>query len=93
MIEAFACGVPVIAYPHGSVPEIIEHGVNGFIVHNQKEAIQAAMHIDQSINRADCRACFEARFTASAMVRNYLQLYQRLLPRADFILNGKNHGR
>lgn len=93
MIEAFACGVPVIAYSHGSVPEIIEHGVNGFIVHNQKEAIQAAMHIDQGIDRADCRACFEARFTASAMARNYLQLYQRLLSRADFILNGKNHGR
>lgn len=81
MIESFSCGVPVIAYSHGSVPEIIEEGVNGFIVHNQQEAIQAASQIDK-IDRARCRATFESRFTASHMAANYLQIYQRLISRA-----------
>lgn len=81
MIEAFSCGVPVIAYSHGSVPEIIEEGVNGFIVHNQQEAIQAASQVGK-IDRATCRASFENRFTASHMAKNYLQIYQRLISRA-----------
>jgi glycosyltransferase involved in cell wall biosynthesis len=78
MIEAFSCGVPVIAYGHGSVPEIIEEGVNGFIVRDQQEAVQAAMNID-SIARSDCRATFERRFTASRMAENYLSVYQKLM--------------
>ena len=80
MIEAFSCGVPVIAYSHGSVPEIVEEGINGFIVHNQEEAIQAAKNIE-AIDRASCRASFERRFTASHMAENYMHAYQRLLAR------------
>lgn len=79
MIEAFSCGTPVIAYGHGSVPEIVEDGVTGFIVSNQEEALRAAMRID-SINRQDCRAAFERRFTTPNMADNYLEAYRRLLP-------------
>lgn len=78
MIEAFASGVPVIAYEHGSVAEIIRHGVTGFIVHDQHEAIQAAKMIDR-IDRAACRAEFEQRFTATKMAEHYQQVYQHLI--------------
>ncbi|HTN67816.1 MAG TPA: glycosyltransferase family 4 protein [Burkholderiaceae bacterium] len=74
MIEALCCGTPVIAYRHGSVPEIIEDGVTGFIVANQSEAIHAAQHID-SIDRKACRTAFERRFTARHMAQGYLQVY------------------
>jgi glycosyltransferase involved in cell wall biosynthesis len=77
MIEAFACGVPVIAYGHGSVPEIIDDGVTGFIVHDQEQAIAAARRVD-SISRRTCRDVFERRFAAPVMARNYLRLYREL---------------
>lgn len=78
MIEAFSCGVPVIAYPHGSVPEIIIEGVNGFMVSDQKQAIAAAKNIDQ-IDRAQCRKSFEQRYTATHMANNYLQVYEKII--------------
>src|SRR5690606_16270604 len=64
MIEAFACGTPVIAYDHGSVPEVVTHGRTGFIVQNQQEAIEAARRID-AIDRWQCRRAFEERFTSA----------------------------
>lgn len=78
MIEAFSCGVPVIAYPHGSVPEIIKEGVNGFLVHDQQQAVAAAKEIGQ-IDRAQCRETFMRRFTASHMAKNYLQVYEKII--------------
>lgn len=78
MIEAFSCGTPVIAYAHGSVPEIMEDGVTGFIVTNQEEAVRAAQQIG-TIDRLRCRKVFESRFTASHMAANYLRVYQRML--------------
>lgn len=78
MIEAFSCGLPVVAYRHGSVPEVMEDGVTGFIVDNQDEAVQAAKNIG-SIDRAACRAVFERRFTANCMANHYLQVYERLI--------------
>ena len=77
VIEALACGTPVIAYPCGSVPEILRDGVDGWIVHDQQQAIDAARHIDR-IARANCRASFEQRFTAATMARAYLEVYDRL---------------
>ena len=76
-IEALACGTPVIGYPCGSVPEILRDGVDGWIVHDQQQAIDAARHIDK-IARANCRASFEQRFTAATMARAYLEVYDRL---------------
>jgi glycosyltransferase involved in cell wall biosynthesis len=80
MIEAFACGTPVIAYRHGSVPEIMEEGITGFVVTNQDDAVQAAQRIE-SIDRKRCREAFERRFTSARMTENYLQAYQRVMNR------------
>jgi glycosyltransferase involved in cell wall biosynthesis len=77
MIEAFACGTPVIAYPGGSVSEVMEHGVTGYIVNDQQEAIAAACNI-QTIDRRRCRAAFEQRFTAATMAERYLDVYRSL---------------
>ena len=78
MIEAMACGTPVIAWRRGSVPEVIDNGVTGFIVDNIDEAVAAVGRVDQ-LDRHAVRAAFEQRFTAEVMARNYLRLYRRLL--------------
>jgi glycosyltransferase involved in cell wall biosynthesis len=78
MIEAMACGTPVIAYSHGSVPEILDHGVTGFIVENQEQAIAAAGNIGR-IDRRRCRQVFEQRFAARVMARRYLEVYRELV--------------
>jgi len=77
MIESFACGTPVIAYRHGSIPEIMEHGVTGFVVSSQEEAIRAARDIG-ALDRKRCREVFERRFTAAHMAEHYLAAYQRV---------------
>lgn len=78
MIEAMACGTPVIAWKRGSVPEIIESGVNGYIVNSEEEARQAIVRV-ASLDRGAVRRSFERRFTAETMARGYLELYRRLL--------------
>jgi glycosyltransferase involved in cell wall biosynthesis len=77
MIEAMACGTPVIAYNRGSVPEVIENGVTGFVVEDEDEAIAAVPHA-LLLDRARIRARFEARFTARRMARDYVDLYEQL---------------
>ena len=81
MIEALACGTPVIAYPFGSVPEIVPDGTCGFQVHNIDQAVEAVRRIDE-IDRGDCRRHFERRFTDERMASNYIELYQRLVGQA-----------
>jgi glycosyltransferase involved in cell wall biosynthesis len=76
MIEAFACGVPVVAFRGGSVDEVVEEGVTGFIVEGLDQAIEATRAVDR-INRRVCRATFETRFSATRMARQYVQLYRR----------------
>lgn len=76
MIESFCCGTPVIAYRHGSVPEIMEDGVTGFTVTNQEEAVRAAQGIG-AIDRAACRASFDRRFTVERMAQAYLEIYRQ----------------
>ena len=77
MIEAMACGTPVIAYPCGSVPEIMEDGVTGFVVPGVKEAIAAVGKLGD-VDRAGCRNYFEQRFTATRMADDYLNIYRRI---------------
>ena len=77
MIEAMACGTPVIAYNHGSVPEVIEDGVTGFIVQNEEEAVAAIRRLPE-LSRARIRRRFEERFTARRMAEDYVSLYQSL---------------
>ena len=74
MIEAMACGTPVIAWRRGSVPEIVEDGVTGFIVESDAEAIEA-IHRVRDLDRRTVRAVFDQPFSARQMARNYLQLY------------------
>ena len=78
MIEALACGTPVIAYRNGATQEIVDHGVTGFLVSNQQEAIQAAKRIAE-IDRTQCRAAFEQRFTAGVMAQKYEHIYHNQL--------------
>jgi glycosyltransferase involved in cell wall biosynthesis len=77
MIEAMACGTPVIAYRAGSVPELVEDGVTGFIVENEAQAIETTGKIDQ-IDRRGVRKRFEERFTATRMAQDYLRCYEAL---------------
>jgi glycosyltransferase involved in cell wall biosynthesis len=86
MIEALACGTPVIAYPQGSVPEVLEDGVTGFLVHNVPEAVDAVRKV-ATIDRATCRRRFEERFTASWMSSQYLQLYETILRHKNEIVS------
>jgi glycosyltransferase involved in cell wall biosynthesis len=78
MIEAMACGTPVVAFRRGSIPEIIEPGVSGFVVDDVDEAVQATRCV-AGLSRRRCREAFEARFTAERMAQDYLDLYRRLL--------------
>jgi glycosyltransferase involved in cell wall biosynthesis len=75
VIEAMSCGTPVVAWNHGSVPELIEEGVNGLIVDSIESAASALQSVD-TIDRAACRAVFEQRFTAERMARDYVAIYR-----------------
>jgi glycosyltransferase involved in cell wall biosynthesis len=77
MIEAMACGTPVLAWRNGAVPEIVEHGVTGFIVDSLEQAVSYVPRIAQ-LDRGWVRARFEARFTAARMARDYLAVYRAL---------------
>jgi glycosyltransferase involved in cell wall biosynthesis len=80
MIEAMACGCPVIAYNRGSVPEIIEDGVTGFIVEDEEGAIGAVDRLSH-LSRQKVRERFEQRFTARRMALDYLAAYRGLTDR------------
>jgi glycosyltransferase involved in cell wall biosynthesis len=82
MIEAMACGTPVVAWRCGSVPEVVDEGVTGFIVASEDEAV-AAVQRAPALDRQRIRAVFERRFTATVMARNYVDLYRRLGDLAD----------
>ncbi|MCK4891296.1 MAG: glycosyltransferase, partial [Candidatus Pacebacteria bacterium] len=78
MIEAMACGTPVIAFNRGSVSEVIKHGKTGFVVENESEMIEAIKNIDK-INREDCRKHVEENFTIKTMVGGYEEVYRKVL--------------
>jgi glycosyltransferase involved in cell wall biosynthesis len=82
MIEAMACGTPVLAFKGGSVPEVVEDGVTGYIVEDEDEAIRK-MGALLAIDRASIRRRFEARFTAERMAKDYVMVYKKLLANAD----------
>ncbi len=77
MIEAMACGTPVIAFNRGSVPEVIEDGLTGFIVEDETSAISAVARLDE-LSTAAIRHRFETRFTARRMAEDYLAIYRQL---------------
>jgi glycosyltransferase involved in cell wall biosynthesis len=77
MIEAMACGTPTIAFPAGSVPEVIDHGLTGFIVHDERAAVTAVSRLDR-LSATAIRDRFEERFTARRMAEDYVTLYRRM---------------
>jgi len=80
MIEALACGTPVVAWKCGSVPEIIEDGKTGFIVESIDSAVKALDKV-KDIDRRSCRESFERRFTAKRMAEDYVRVYQKITSR------------
>jgi len=78
MIEAMACGTPVIAFNRGSVPEVIDHGVTGYICEDVQDAVAALQRIDD-LSRAEVRAQFELRFCAKTMAGKYVETYTSML--------------
>ncbi len=82
VVEAMACGTPVIAYGRGSMPEIIRDGRTGFIVADVDAAVQAVDGI-ASLDRRACRDEVEQRFTCQHMARAYLEVYRRILDRRE----------
>ena len=78
MIEAMACGTPVIAWNCGAVPEVVEAGVSGFVVNSEAEALEAIARVP-GLNRHGVRAAFERSFTTTVMANAYLNVYERLL--------------
>src|SRR5215813_13115921 len=78
MIEAMACGTPVVARRNGSVPEVVDEGVTGFIVASETEAAMAARRRHQ-LDRGRIRRVFEERFTAQRMAEDYVSLYRRVI--------------
>jgi glycosyltransferase involved in cell wall biosynthesis len=77
-LEAMSTGTPVIAWRHGSAPEVIDDGVSGLVVDSIDEAISAMDRI-RAMSRAPVRRCFEARFTATRMAKDYVAARERLL--------------
>ena len=77
-IEALACGTPVIAMSRGAMPEIIKHGVNGFLAKTQRE-FESYLKKVGDINPEDCRQSVKDKFSASTMAKNYLDRYNTVL--------------
>jgi glycosyltransferase involved in cell wall biosynthesis len=82
MIEAMACGTPVIAYNRGSVPEIIDEGLTGFVVEDETSAVAAVSRLSQ-LKRSAIRQQFETRFTARRMALDYLAAYRGLMEASE----------
>jgi glycosyltransferase involved in cell wall biosynthesis len=77
LIEALACGTPILAYRRGGIPEIVDHGMTGYLCETVAEMVNTVAWVP-NLDRRRCRAAFEERFTLERMVRDYVSLYQRL---------------
>ena len=84
VIEAMACGTPVIAFNRGSMPELIRHGVNGYLVDHVEDAVACVSRLSE-IDRSVCRSSVEERFSSARMANDYIEVYRRILgrPRAE----------
>ena len=78
VVEAMACGTPVVAFSRGSLPEIVGHGLTGFLVNNVEEA-EAALAQVPVLDRRACRRWVEQRFSRERMVQDYLAVYEQVL--------------
>ena len=78
MVEALACGTPVLAFPEGAAPEVVQHGVTGFVCRDEASLVEAVGRVD-GLSRADCRASVERRFSAARMAAEHVSVYASLL--------------
>jgi glycosyltransferase involved in cell wall biosynthesis len=78
VIEALACGTPVVAMKRGAMPEIIQHGVNGFLAENEKEFADYMLRVDE-IDPEVCRKSVEERFSAEGMAKSYIDRYEEVI--------------
>ncbi len=78
MIEALACGTPVLAFKEGAAPEIVQHGVTGFLCSDEQDMVEAIAHIGE-LDRRACRAAVEGHFSLRRMVDDHVRMYQRLV--------------
>ncbi len=78
MIEALACGTPVLAFPEGAAPEIVEDGRTGFLCKDEDEMVEAIKRLDE-IDRAECRAAVERSFSTERMVADHVELFERII--------------
>jgi len=79
MIEAMACGTPVLAFPEGAAPEVVDHGRTGFLCEDEHEMSEALTRLG-SLHRADCRAAVEGYFSTQRMVAEHIELFESVLP-------------
>lgn len=82
MIEAMACGTPVVAYERGSVSEVLDDGVTGFLAGGLEDAVHAVERV-QALDRRRCREVFEERFSVARMARDYLAVYEQCVARRE----------
>lgn len=80
MIEAMACGTPVLAFPEGAAPEVVQDGKTGFLCADEAEMVKAISRVDE-IDRAECRAAVEGYFSAERMVDEHIELFEQILAR------------
>jgi glycosyltransferase involved in cell wall biosynthesis len=78
MLEAMACGTPVLAFPEGAAPEVVDHGRTGFLCDDEAAMAEALGRVDQ-LDRADCRAAVEGYFSTGRMVAEHLELFESVL--------------
>jgi glycosyltransferase involved in cell wall biosynthesis len=88
LIEAMACGTPVLAFRRGSVPEIIDNGVTGYIVDDCEQAVKALQEVPR-LSRWAIRQCFKRKFSAERMALDYISLYQQLVSEASKIASSE----
>ena len=80
MIEALACGTPVVTFPQGAAPEIVDHGITGYLCDDEADMAAAVQRIASgALDRAACRSAVETRFSVDGMVGKYVDLYERLV--------------
>jgi glycosyltransferase involved in cell wall biosynthesis len=82
VIEALACGTPIVAFGAGAIPELLEDGVTGYVVHNLEDAVATAGRV-HLLDRRACRASFERRFSSARMAKNYVAVYAEAIQRAQ----------
>jgi glycosyltransferase involved in cell wall biosynthesis len=92
MLEAMACGTPVLARRRGSIPEVVDHGITGFIFERDEEAVSIINRSLPRISRKRCRQVFEERFLAGQMADAYLRVYRLLAERPKELLSGQKGG-